>query len=88
MIAFMYIGDFNARNSEWWNGDSTNLQDTKLVELTAEYSLNQVTVGPIHILPNSASCINLIFTTAKNFVTDSGVLPSLFPRCHQQSVFA
>ena len=40
MIAFMHIGDFNARNSEWWNGDSTNLQDTKLVELAAEYSLN------------------------------------------------
>ena len=26
----MYIGDFNARNSEWWNGDSSNLQGTEL----------------------------------------------------------
>ena len=36
----MYIGDFNARNSEWWNGDSTNLQGTELAELAAQYNLN------------------------------------------------
>ena len=38
----IYIGDFNARNSEWWNGDSTNLQGTELAELAAQYSLNQL----------------------------------------------
>ena len=32
--------------------------------------------------------INLIFTMETNFVTDSGVLPSLFPRCHYQLIFA
>ena len=84
----IYIGDFNARNSEWWNGDSTNLQGTELAELAAQYSLNQIIDGPTHILPNSASCIDLIFTTETNFVTDSGVLPSLFPRCHHQLIFA
>ena len=42
----MYIGDFNARNSEWWNSDFTNLQQgTKLSELAAQYSLNQVIDG-------------------------------------------
>ena len=66
----MYIGDFNARNSEWWNGDSTNLQGTELAELAAQYNLNQVIDGPTHILPNSASCIDLIFTTETNFVTE------------------
>ena len=30
----MYIGNFNARISGWWNGDSTNLQGTELAELT------------------------------------------------------
>ena len=84
----MYIGDFNARNSEWWNGDSTNLQGTELAELAAQYNLNQAIDGPTHILPNSASCIDLIFTTETNFVTNSRVLPSLFPRCHHQLVFA
>ena len=83
----IYIGDFNAGNSEWWIGDSTNLQGTELAELTAQYSLNQVINGSTHILLNSASCIDLIFTTETNFVTDSGVLPSLFPRFHHQLNF-
>ena len=85
----IFIGDFNARNSEWWNGDSTNLQGTELAKLAAQYSLNQITDGPTHILPNSASCIDLIFTIETNFVTNSGVLlPWLFPRCHHQLIFA
>ena len=84
----MYIGDFNARNSVWWNGNSTAQQGTELAELVAQYSLNQVTDGPTHILPISASCIDLIFTTETDFVTDSGVLLSLFPRCHHQLIFA
>ena len=84
----IYIGDFIARNPEWWNDDSNNLQGTELVELAAQYSLNQIVDGPTHILPNSACCIDLIFTIETNFVTDSGVLPSLFPRFHHQLIFA
>ena len=79
----IYIGGFNTRNSEWWDGDSTNLQGTELAELATQFSLNQVIHGATHILPNSASCIDLIFTTE----TNSGVLPSVFPRCHYQSIF-
>ena len=30
------IGDFNAQNSKWWNGDSTNLQGTELAELATQ----------------------------------------------------
>ena len=82
------MGNFIARNSEWWNGDSTNRQGTELTELAAQYSLNQIIDGPTHILPNSASCIDLIFTTETNFVPDSRVLPSLFLRGHRQLVFA
>ena len=84
----MYIGVFNAKNSEWWNGNSTNLQGTELAELEAQYSLNQVIYGPTHILPNSARFIDLIFTKEKNFVSDTGALPSLFPRWHHQLIFA
>ena len=61
----MYIGDFSARIDgmmEWWNGDSTNLQGTDLAQLAAQYSLKQVIDRPTHVLPNSASCIDLIFT--------------------------
>ena len=84
----MHIRDFNARNSEWWNGDSTNMQGTELTELAAQYNLNQVIDGPTRILPISASYIDLIFTTETNFVTNLRVLPSQFPRCHHQLIFA
>ena len=64
------------------------MQGTEHAELTVHYSLNQVINGPTHILPNSASCIDLIFTTETNLVADSGVLPSLFPRCHHLLIFS
>ena len=83
----MYIGDFNVRKSEWWNGDSANLRGTEITELSAQYSLNQVIGGPAHILPNSASCFDLTLITETNFVTDLGVLPSRFSRCHHRVSF-
>ena len=83
----MYIGDFNAKNSECWNGDSANLHNTKLVEPAAQYSLNQVIDGLTHILPNSASYIDLILTTETSFITNWGFLPSLFPRFRHQLIF-
>ena len=84
----MYIIDFNARNTVWWNGNFTNLQGTELAELAAHYSLNQIIDGSTHILSNSASCIDSIFTMETKFNTDSGVLPSLFPSCYHQLNFA
>ena len=38
---------------------------------------------PTHILPDSSSCIDLIFSAEHN-VLESGVLSSLHPRCHHQ----
>ena len=40
-----------------------------------------------HILPNSSSCIDLIFTNEPGLVTSSGVHPSLFPRCHHKIIY-
>ena len=39
-----------------------------------------------HILPNSSSCINLIFTNHHNLVVDHGGHPSLHPGCHYQII--
>ena len=64
----MYIGDFNVKYLKWWNGNSTNLQGTKLAELAVQYSLNHVIDRATHILPKSVSFIDLILTTETNFV--------------------
>ena len=43
---------------------------------------------PTHILENSRSCIDLLFTSQPNMVMDSGVHASLHPHCHYQIIFA
>ena len=43
---------------------------------------------PTHILNNSASCINLIFTSQPNLVMHSGANPSLHAILHHQVIFA
>ena len=41
-----------------------------------------------HILESSSSCIDLIFTSQINLITESGVHPSLYPNFHHQIIFA
>lgn len=83
----VFLGDFNARNSDWWKDDTTNPQGIDLADLANQHNLSQIIDEPTHILPNSSSCIDLIFVSSKNFVSKSGVLPSLFPTCHHQVVY-
>ena len=84
----IYLGDFNARNSNWWAGDAPNIYGTNIEEITTQNSLEQIIDCPTHILPVSASCIDLFFTSNRDIISKSGVHPSLFPRCHHQSIFA
>ena len=42
----------------------------------------------MHILPLSASCIDLIFTNQPNLVINSGMHPLLHQYCHNQVIFA
>ena len=51
--------------------------------ITKQYRLHQVIIEPIHILDSISSCIDLIFTSQPNLITESGVHPSLHPNCHQ-----
>ena len=83
----VFIGDFNARNSDWWIGDITNSKGQDLSEIASQYNLHQLIDKPTHILPDSSSCIDLIFSSRDDFVSESGVLPSLHPRCHHQLVY-
>ena len=57
--------------------------------LTTSYGLSQIISDPTYILPNSSSCVDLIFTNQPNLVPEKdGVYPSLHPKCHHQIVFA
>ena len=84
----LITGDFNVRSSNWWKNDLSMSEVTQVDSLTTSYGLSQVISDPTHILPNSSSCIDLIFTNQPNLVTESGVYPSLQLKCHYQIVFA
>ena len=84
----IFIGDFNARNSVWWTGDITNSEGEDISDLAMQYGLHQLIDEPTHLRPGcSPSCIDLIFTSSRTLVLESGVLPSLNSRCHHQIPF-
>ena len=55
--------------------------------LSCFYGYIQLIKDSTHILPNSSSSIDLIFTDQPNMITNSGVHPSLHPNCHHQIIF-
>ena len=75
------IGDIS-----WYINDSTTSQGNVLENITSQFGLQQIITEPTHILDNSSSCIDLIFTSQPNLITESGVYPSLHPNCHHQLV--
>ena len=76
----LITGDFNVRSTNWWKNDLSTSEGTQVDSLTTSYGLSQIISDPTHILPNSSSCIDLIFTNQPNLVTKSGVHPSLHPK--------
>ena len=67
------IEDFNVRLSSWCINDKSNYEKTKIDCLATEYDLEQVINEPAHLLENSSSCIDLIFTSQPNLVMDAGI---------------
>ena len=88
IIVFLVIlGNCNARSRSWWCEGITSHEGTQLESLTISRGLHQLISDPTH-LPNSSSCIDLIFTDQPNLVVDSGVHPSLYLNCHHQITFS
>ena len=80
------MGDFNARPSNWYKYDISNNEGVQIDSITSIHSLEQLIYKLTHILSNSPSCIDLIFTNQPNLVVDSGTNPSLHPNCHHQII--
>ena len=47
----------------------------------------QLISEPTHLMGDSKSCIDLIFTDLPNLIVESGVHPSLHDQCHHQIVY-
>ena len=83
----MVLGDFNAKCKLWFDQDNTTYEGSILHDLMAQCSFTQIIHEQTHILESSVSCIDLVFTSQENLVTNSGVHSSLHPNCHHQIVF-
>ena len=56
-------------------------------EISCHHGLQQIINSQSHILPNTASCIDLIFISQHNLIIDCWNRASLLPRCHHQIIF-
>ena len=81
------IGDFNAISKNWSESDRSAIEGSKIEFLTSQFGLCQIIKEPTHILQNSSSCTDLIYTTQSNMVLESGVHHSLHQNCHHQIIF-
>ena len=80
------IGDLNTKSINWYCHDKSSHEGNAIENVTAQFGLEQIINEPTHISYTSLSCIDLIFTSQPNLITDSGVHSSLHPNCHHQIV--
>ena len=80
------LGDFNARSKKWWVGDNQTSEGSQIDSLTTSYGFRQIILEPTHILKNSSSCIDQIFTDQPSLITESGTHPSLHLNCHHKII--
>ena len=83
----MILGDFNARLYSLWSQDILSAKGNYIDSLTSMFGLYQVMSGPTHILFQSSSFVDLIFTYRHHLVTDCGIHASLHPSCHHQITY-
>ena len=76
------IGDFNAKSRNCYNHDKTSSEGSTTESITSQFGLYQLINEPTHLLQNSSSCIDLIFTLQANIAVESGVHLSLHPNCN------
>ena len=79
-------GDFNCRSTQWWENDTENNEGKIFEPLSSDNGLHQLIAEPTHLMGDSKSCIDLIFTDQPNLFVESGVHPSLHEQCHHQIV--
>ena len=82
------LGDFNAKSKAWYIDDSTSFEGSKINFLTSSFGFHQIINKLTHILNNSSSSIDLIFTTQPNLALESVVHSSLHVNCYHQLPYA
>ena len=86
-FCIVITGDFNCRSIQWWGDDIENNEGKLFEPITSDIGLHQLIAEPTHLMGDSKSCIDLIFTDQPNLIIESGVHPSLHEQCHHQIIY-
>ena len=81
------IDDFNAKSSNWYTGDTTTSEGSKIETITSQFGLQKIINEPTHIQGQSVSCTDLIFSSQPNLVMSLDIHSSLHQNCHHQIIF-
>ena len=80
-------GGFNTRCSRWWQYDITDSTGQEIDCLTLSAGYKQMTDKPTHVVNNSMSCIDLLFSTNQSTISIYGIDVSIFDKCHHNIIF-
>ena len=58
----VFLGDFNIESNLWFKGDKTSYEGSKIDAISSQFGLQQLITEPTHLVVDSSSCIDLIFT--------------------------
>ena len=67
--------------------DIENNEGKRIEPIMSDMGLHQLIAEPMHVMGDSKSGINLIFTDQPNLIIESGVHPSLHELCHHQIIY-
>ena len=73
------LGDFKA--TFWWSHDIASYEGFHTDSLTSTYGFHQLISDLTQLLPNSSSCIDLIFADQPNLAVHK-CYPTLHSNCH------
>ena len=77
------IGDLNAKSKNWHPSGRTTYKGNIIETITSHFGLHQLIYDSTHILGESSSCIDLIFTSQPIMILNSDVRSSLHANCYQ-----
>ena len=81
------VGDFTAKCSKWYLFHKNNAAEEIPQSYATTEGYSQLVNKPTDCANGSSSCIDLIFTSNTNLVTDNGVDPTLYRTCHHNLIF-
>ena len=77
--------DFDAWCSRWWKNYITDSTKQEIDSLPSSAGYKQIIDKPTHVINNSMSCIDLIFCTNQNVISNYGVDVSML-KCHHNII--